>query len=304
MAVVRALIAELRPRQWIKNFACFAGLIFSGRLFTPLYIGKAGLSFALFCVIASAAYILNDIRDRETDRLHARTARRPIASGELPLPVAFAALAVLLVAAGIGSLGLGLDCLVVLGIYVAVNVWYSLQLKHSPILDVMCIGLGFVLRVVHGAYAVEVLPTAWTLLCIFFLAIFLGFAKRKAELAELTDHPGPARAVLDVYSDRYLDLLLTMTATMTIISYALFTVASHKNPTLVVTVLPVTYCIAHYMLNVMIASKGSVPEETLLTDKALLAGILVWVVLCVVILYGDVHFIVERATWYHEKPGQ
>jgi 4-hydroxybenzoate polyprenyltransferase len=229
--VARALVQELRPVQWIKNLTCLAGLIFSGRLFLPSYEWSAAVGFWAFCFASSAVYIFNDIIDRDKDRLNPRTAGRPIASGALPLPLAVLALIVLGTAAGLAACWLGWGCVLVISSYGALNVAYSLRLKHVVIADVMCIALGFVLRVVFGVYAVGVLPTPWIALCMFFLALFLGFAKRKAELARLAADSAHVRPVLTKYEAGYLDMLLTMSAATAILCYALFTVASHKNPT-------------------------------------------------------------------------
>ena len=241
-----------------------------------------------FCLASSAVYIFNDIIDREKDRLNPRTAMRPIASGALPVGAAAVAFCVLAVVSALSAFWLSLSCLMVVLTYGVMNVFYSIRLKHIVIADVMCIALGFVLRVVFGVYAVGVLPTPWIALCMFFLALFLGFAKRQAELARFSTDAAQVRPVLLKYDVNYLNMLLTMSATMAILCYALFTVTSNKNPTLVVTVVPVVYCVNRYLLQVMLFGHGASPDKILLSDKRLWAGILGWLAAYVVITYGDI----------------
>jgi 4-hydroxybenzoate polyprenyltransferase len=288
VSLARGLVVELRPAQWIKNLTCLAGLIFSGRLLVWRHQVEAALAFACFCAAASAVYILNDIVDRKKDRLNPRTARRPIAAGTLPVPAALVALAALAGAAAWGAAQLGPACAVVLLGYALLNVGYSLRLKHVVIADVMCIALGFVLRVLFGVYAVGVLPTPWIALCMFFLALFLGFAKRKAELARLAGDSAHARPVLAKYGADYLDMLLTMSAATAILCYALFTVTSHQNPTLVVTVVPVVYCVNRYLLQVALHGRGASPDRILLSDRRLWFGITAWLMAYLAVMYWDI----------------
>lgn len=285
--VTWALIRQLRPKQWVKNLTCLAGLVFSGLLFVPVAQYRAALAFAAFCMASSCVYIVNDFLDREKDRLNPRTAKRPLARGELPVWVAAVALVALLATSLAASARLGTACLAVVAIYAAQGVLYSATLKKVVIVDVMCIAVGFVLRVMYGVYAVGVLPTPWIILCMFFLALFLGFAKRQAELnAAAGSHA--ARPVLRKYRADYLQTLIVFSATTAVLAYALFTVTSHKNPTLVVTVLPVIYCVCRYLLQVMVGGRGESPDETLLYDRRILLGIAIWVLLFVAISYGNI----------------
>ena len=163
----------------------------------------------------------------------------------------------------------------------------------------ICIALGFVLRVMLGVYAVGVLPTPWIALCMFFLALFLGFAKRKSELARLAENSAHARPVLAKYDVNYLNMLLTMSATMAILCYALFTVASHKNPTLVVTIVPVVRLRQPlHILQVILHGRGASPDKILLSDKRLWVGILSWLVAYVAITYGDIQVFTNSHDWH------
>jgi 4-hydroxybenzoate polyprenyltransferase len=288
-----AMVVQLRPRQWIKNFACFGGLIFSGRLMETQHQIAAGVAFAAFCLASSAVYALNDLLDIEKDRANPRTARRPLASGDLPVWAGI----VLLLACAAGAVGLslklGVTCVAAVGFYMALNTAYSLKLKQEVVADVLCIALGFVLRLLFGVWAVGATPTSWVVLCMFFLATFLGFAKRHSELEALAGGSTAVRPVLASYSLPYLDTLIAMSAAMTVMCYAVFTAASHKNPTLVITIVPVVYCVLRYMMQVLVRGRGGTPEDILLTDRKIWLGVAVWLALCVWILYWDVRLIAE-----------
>jgi 4-hydroxybenzoate polyprenyltransferase len=296
--VARALLVELRPVQWVKNLACLAGLIFSGRLFVARSEAHAALGFWSFCFASSAVYILNDYLDREKDRLNPRTASRPLASGDLPVGVAAAAFLALVAAALAGAAFLGPPCVLVIATYGLMNVFYSMRLKEIVIADVMCIALGFVLRVLFGVYAVGVLPTPWIALCMFFLALFLGFAKRRAELSGLAKDSAQVRPVLAKYDVNYLNMLLVMSATTAVLCYALFTVASHKNPTLIVTVVPVVYCVNRYLLQVVLYHRGASPDKILLSDKRLWVGIGAWLLAYIAITYGNIQLFSQTGDWH------
>jgi 4-hydroxybenzoate polyprenyltransferase len=215
-----ALVGAARPYQWVKNLACLAGLLFSGQLLDPGAATHALLAVVGFSLAASAVYLVNDYLDRERDRANPRTAVRPLASGALPVWLAASEGATLAAVSAIVSVRLGLACVWVLSAYAGLNLAYALRLKRTVIADVMVIATGFVLRVLYGVYAVDVLPSSWIVLCMFFLALFLGFCKRRAELATAVagERPGATRPVLSKYTVGYLDMILGMTATLTICS--------------------------------------------------------------------------------------
>jgi 4-hydroxybenzoate polyprenyltransferase len=288
------LARAARPRQWIKNLACFAGLVFSGRLFEHQAIVHALLSFAGFCLAASAVYLLNDVVDRQLDRLNPSKRDRPIAAGLVPVPWALAATIVLAAGALGVTMPLAPVCLLILALYLLTNLAYSLRLKHAVLLDVLMIAFGFVLRVLHGVYAIEVRPTAWIVLCMFFLALFLGFAKRRGEMHLMGELEPFRRPVLSKYRIDFLDLLLGMTATLAILCYALYTVTGHHgDASLVVTVPLVTYGVARYLLLVTVEGEGEAPEKLLVTDRILLGTGALWVLSCVLVLYSKVQLFTE-----------
>jgi 4-hydroxybenzoate polyprenyltransferase len=289
---IGGLVASMRPRQWIKNLACFAGLIFSGHLFDAGAIRAAAWAFAGFCLASSSVYLVNDVCDRRSDAANPKKRSRPIASGRVPIAWALAASAALAAAALGSSLFLTTGCLAVLATYLVMGLAYSVRLKHTVLLDVMVIAVGFVLRILYGAFAVSVPPTPWIVLCMFFLALFLGFAKRRSELVRSEGGDPGHRPVLVKYRTGLLDLLLAMTATMSITCYALYTVIGRPDHgTLVVTVPLVVYGVYRYLLIVLVFDVGDTPEKDLIDDLPLIAAVIAWVVLCVLILYLDINFI-------------
>ncbi len=294
LTILFALVRSMRPKQWLKNVACFAGLVFSGQLFQPRVQAAALLAFVAFSLIASAVYLLNDLLDRTRDRANPRTASRPLASGLLPPWVALLSCLGLALASAAMARALGIAAFLCLVVYASLNVVYSLRLNRTVIADVMCIALGFVLRVLFGVYAVGVRPTPWILLCMFFLALLLGFSKRKGELASLGEDSGTSRPVLGKYSLAYLDMVIGMMCGMTILTYSLYSVSSHHNPSLVVTVVPVVYCVLRYGHQVIVKGRGESPEEILLSDPMLAIGILCWMLLCVAVLYTDLPLLIEH----------
>ena len=283
---ILALVEATRPAQWIKNLACLAGLIFSGRLFWPEMELRAWFAVGLFSACASAVYLLNDYLDRHKDRTNPRTAHRPIASNRLPIPLAMAAFFALATGAMVGAAVLSRTCLGVLFSYLLLNIAYSIRLKNTVIADVICIAIGFVLRVLFGVYAVQVAPTPWIILCMFFLALFLGFGKRRGELENLGERELGSRPVLAEYTVSFLDLAIGITATLTVMSYSLYCIAPHHGPAMVVTVLPVMYCVLRYAYKMLVEGHGQSPERLLYTDRMLWVGIASWVVLSVAVIYG------------------
>lgn len=287
----RGLLRAARPRQWIKNLVCFAGLIFSGRLFQVEAALEAIVAFVGFCLAASGIYLLNDICDRQSDRHNPKKRGRPIASGLVPVSWAFAASAVLIAMALASSVWLGPACAGVLVCYVSLSLAYSLRLKHVVLIDVLIIALGFVLRVLFGVYAVAVLPSPWIVLCMFFLSLFLGFAKRRGELNLVEDVEHFRRPVLRDYASGFLDHLLSMTAVMAIMCYALYTVSGRDgNASLVVTVPLVVFGVVRYLLMVTVHGLGDTPERQLIADRAILANAVLWIACCVALIYFDVDF--------------
>jgi len=270
-SVALAMVRALRPKQWAKNVLLLAALIFS-MSFTQVHAWeRVGLGFLAFSLVSSSGYILNDARDRESDRRHPRKRSRPIASGALPVGLAYAEMV------GIFTLGLGLSWwlspafLAVVLLYFVTTVSYSLYFKNIVILDVMMLAACYLWRAAAGAVVIAVPLSPWLLTCTAFLALFLGFNKRRGELMELDpSQVGKTRKNLSEYSDDMLVEFQAITTSGTIISYALYTVLGSPTPWMLVTLPYVLYGVFRYIWLVNAKREGAAPDETLLRDVPIL----------------------------------
>jgi 4-hydroxybenzoate polyprenyltransferase len=278
-----AALRLLRPRQWLKGFFCIAPVVFAGRAQEPALLLRALLCTVSFIATASAIYVLNDIVDREFDARHPVKQHRPIAAGIIGLGEAWTmfALAALL---GFGiAFWLGSSVLMIVGFYLVLSIAYSLRLKRIVVLDVLVVSAGFLLRIFAGAEAVNVPVSTWILLCTFFLALFLGFAKRRAEIAQ-TSSAG-TRAVLAEYDEQALDTFTAICAALALASYALFTTSAGREPTLVITCPPVAFAIFRYLL-LCRRGGGESTDSMLVHDRPMQVAIVLWIVLYAWVLYG------------------
>ena len=284
------MLRAVRPRQWVKNLFVLAPLVFAHRLEDPESFLRGLLAFGAFCALASAVYLVNDVRDREADRLHPRKRHRPIASGELSVGAAIAA-ATVLAAIALGSgFWLGIHFAVVLLIYLAINVAYSAGLKEVVILDVMILSLGFVLRVEAGAAAIRVEVSSWLLLCTIFLALFLAFSKRRHEIELLAEAAPAQRRVLTHYSVPFLDQMINVVTASAVVSYALYamapeSVAKHGRG-LVLTIPFVLFGIFRYLYLTYQRTGARNPTEEILFDGPFLVNLLLWTLAVSWLLYG------------------
>jgi len=288
-----AIVRLMRPHQWIKNSFCLAGLVFSSQLTDPEAIATALETALCFCLASSTVYVFNDLVDRDRDRLHPTKRNRPIASGAVK-PGQACALAVILAALTlIGSSQVHIGAFICVALYLLNNLLYSFLLKHQFLFDVLGIAVGFVLRLLGGTYAIGEQPTAWIVLCTLFLAFFLGFAKRRGELAALLESEEglSRRPVLHHYSLDYLDQLLTNAGTMTIVCYAMFTASGDKNRTLVLTLPVVYYAIMRYTQRILVHGKGEEPEKLLIKDPHMIVSSILWLVLYLAIERSGIHLI-------------
>lgn len=285
-----AIWRTLRPQQWTKNGLVFAALIFSKNLLDPSAIGRTTTAFILMCMLSSSMYIVNDILDREHDARHPKKKKRPIASGQLQIPVAMA-IAIGLLAVGLpGAFLLSVSFGRVALAYAGLVLSYSIVLKHRVILDVIAIAIGFVLRAGAGAVVIAVEISPWLLLCTFLLAIFLALAKRRSELSILGDEPDYYRPVLRKYSPAFLDQMVSVATATTVIAYALYTMDSHTieffgTPNLIYTFPFVVYGIYRYLYLTYHKEMGSSPEMILLTDRGIILDIIGWVISVSLIIY-------------------
>jgi 4-hydroxybenzoate polyprenyltransferase len=281
----------MRPAQWAKNLFVLAPLVFGDLLFDGRAVARAVLALVVFCCGSSAVYLINDIRDREEDRLHPLKRLRPLAAGTLGVPTAVAAVAVLAAAAFAVALWLGLPFTWILGTYVALNVLYTLWFKHMVILDVMSISLGFVLRVEAGAQATGVAVSRWLFLCTIFLALFLAFSKRRHEITLLAGAASGQRPVLDHYSPAFLDQMINVVTASSVVSYALYAVAPETvqkfhTQNLIYTIPLVLYGIFRYLYLLYQRPEDRNPTEAILRDPPFLLNILLWGLAVLWIVYG------------------
>lgn len=288
--MLRDIAAAARPRQWSKNLFCFAALVFADRLNNPAALLQATLGFLSFCFASSAVYVYNDIQDRNQDRAHPIKRRRPIAAGRLSVRSALVEATILVMASAAFSCTLRLRFRGVLAIYLVTSFLYSLILKRLVIVDVMTIAIGFVLRVQSGIEAISAPQSAWVLLCMFFMALFLGFGKRRGEITGLHGTDGRTqRPVLLAYSIPYLNILLGLSATTAIVCYSLYAVTVQASETFLLTILPVSFGIARYLLLIIVRTEGEDPDEMLTRDVPLILAVIAWALLCVTILYFGMH---------------
>ena len=288
--MIGAVVVSLRPRQWVKNLFVFAGVVFGQKLLTPALFSAFG-AFLIFCGLSGAVYLLNDVADREQDRLHPEKRNRPVAAGWLPAGVAVIA-AVVLIVAGLGASVLisGPFALAALA-YVMLLSAYSAWLKHLVIVDVLVVAIGFVLRAVAGALAVQVAISSWLLICTILLALFLALGKRRHEVISLDSAAVHHRAILAEYSAALLDQMIAVVTASTVTAYALYTmspetVAKFHTHWLPATLPFVLYGIFRYLYLLYQRRLGGNPSELLLGDRALLINTICWICAVLLIIYG------------------
>ena len=291
MSTLRLVVSSVRPWEWTKNTLVFAALFFSKNLLNTELFAKAFLAFGLFCLTSGSIYLINDIFDQKEDKRHPHKSKRPIASGALPISVAAPVAVFMVITTIIGSLLLNPMFGVVTAIYVLLNFAYSKWLKHVVILDVFSIALGFVLRVVAGAVVIDVVMSQWLLICTMLLALFLGFTKRRYEVVALANDASLHRRVLAEYSPLFLDMMIGIVTSATVVVYTLYTVSAEtverfNTDRLLFTVPFVLYGIFRYLYLVYHKGKGWNPAHALLADGPLLINIFLWVFVAGLIIYS------------------
>jgi 4-hydroxybenzoate polyprenyltransferase len=281
----------IRIPQWLKNTFLFAPLIFSQHLFEWPYASKAVFAFIGFCLISSIVYVVNDIFDRDSDKLHPLKRERPLASGVLGLIDAWIVMLILL--AGIIYLipFLSTYFWYTVFLYAILNLFYSLFLKKIVLVDVFIIAAGFMLRVLAGVFAIEVEISSWLILCTLFVSIFLGISKRRSELIlTVTNESFEARPVLKHYNLAFMDQIMTIAASGMAISYALYTVADRTIKTfqtenLIFTTVFVLFGIFRYIFLMRDRKTDDNPMHILLSDIPMIVNMTLWFLVCVVIIY-------------------
>ena len=287
------LLLSLRPAQWIKNLLVFAGLLFGRRLLDAASVFDAVSAFLVFCALSAVVYLVNDVADRDSDRLHPLKSRRPIASGALPVPVALG----VALALGSGALAsafvIGPAFAAVAAAYLALQVLYSFALKHVVIIDVLTIAIGFVLRAVGGAVAVHVEISHWLLVCTILLALFIALAKRRHEIVLLASDAATHRPILGEYTPYLLDQMIGVVTASTLISYIFYTISPETQVKFGTAWLGLTipfplYGIFRYLYLVHQREGGGSPADLLLTDRPLLACVALWALTVALIIYHPV----------------
>ncbi|HVD48430.1 MAG TPA: decaprenyl-phosphate phosphoribosyltransferase [Gaiellaceae bacterium] len=280
----RATLVALRPRQWSKNLLVFAGLVFAAKLGDAGRWAEALACFAAYCAVSSAAYLANDVRDREADRAHPVKRARPIARGELSPRAALMLSAALTLAAGAICAVLGPLSLALVAGFAALQAAYTLGLKHVVLIDVLAIAGLFVIRAAAGAAAVDVRISPWLLLCTALLALFLALAKRRGELVLVGAERTPGRRVLEGYSLELVDQLVAIVASSTVIAYAVYTLTAPHSRALLATVPFVVFGVFRYLLLMHRDDIGEEPEQVLLTDVPILLAVAGWIATAAAIL--------------------
>lgn len=283
--MIKELIISMRPRQWYKNLVIFIGIVFSLNLLNFNLWIDAISAFAIFCALSGSIYVINDILDVEKDKNHPKKLRRPIASGKLNINYAIFSVIILVAVSFSISYLINLLFLVTALTFFILLLVYSLFLKHLIIVDILVISTGFVLRAIAGCLAVGVLVSPWLIICAFLLALFLGIGKRRHELVLLGDNAANHRKILDGYSTEMLDQMTNITTSALIMSYSLYTFFTGKI-FIMLTIPFAFYGLFRYIYLVHAENFGGEPEM-LFKDKGMLLSITLWILLVVLVLYGN-----------------
>jgi 4-hydroxybenzoate polyprenyltransferase len=291
MPNLTALLRLLRPKQWVKNTFVCAGVLFGVQFHNPPLLRAMLLAIIAFCLMGSSVYVLNDYLDRESDRKHPTKKHRPLASGTVTTAQGMSAAALCLCVALLAAWTADVRVLAIVLVYLAINIAYSLSLKHQAVTDVFCIASGFMLRILAGTWGIRIAPSGWLLLTGMFITLFLGFAKRRAEW---TDALGAhmRRPVLDTYSPELLDTFLSITATGAVLSYGLYTLDAktielHHTDKLIYTLPFVLFGLFRYLYLLHRHKKGENPSTDVFTDRQ--------IIICALAYVGTALWLLSRA---------
>lgn len=286
---VRYLWKTMRPKQWTKNVFVWAALIFDGKLFDPTYFSHTLLTFLLFCLVSSVVYTINDVADIKKDRQHPEKRNRPLASGALRPRNALIGAALLFALTVPGALWLGGGLALTLYGYLAVMIAYSFWLKNIVIVDVLTIAAGFVLRVAAGAIVVDAARfSPWIYVCMALLALFLALGKRRQEIVLLQENAGNTRAILQEYSLRFVDEMLGLVSSTTVMAYSLYTFAAPNLPPnhlMMLTIPFVLYGLFRYLYLIHVKGETDPPDVVALKDRALQVDILLFGLVVFLVFY-------------------
>jgi 4-hydroxybenzoate polyprenyltransferase len=287
--MIKALIRALRPHQWVKNVILFAALVFDRQLMNWQGFLHTVLAVITFCAISSSVYLMNDLLDIESDRQHPKKKNRPIASGKLPIPVAIGASSFLGIGSLISAYIISRSFFFVVLTYLLIQIAYSTFLKTQPIIDVMVLASGFLLRVGAGTTIIAVERfSPWLYMCTGLLALFIGFGKRRAEMTVLEENAGDHRVALRGYTIPLLDKLITIVSTSTLMAYSLYTISAPNisdNHAMLITVIFVIFGLFRYQYLLEVKEAGGAPVEVLMEDRPLQIDVLLWGLSVLVIFY-------------------
>ncbi|MGA9724028.1 MAG: decaprenyl-phosphate phosphoribosyltransferase [Candidatus Binatus sp.] len=285
-----AMIRLARPHQWIKNALVLAALVFGQRLFVFHDVVLAAVAFVAFCALSSAGYVLNDIADRDADRLNPEKCDRPLARGDLTVAAATREALALAAIAGVLSVILGPEFLGIAVLYAALQFVYSLWAKHQVIVDVIAVAIGFVLRAFAGGVAIHVEVSPWLVFITFVLALFLVLARRRHELIALGDDAIAHRSALSQYSVRLVDQMISIVAGAALVSYMIYTASTEVEaklgtPHLYLTVPFVAFGILRYLYLIDERNEGGDPARILLQDRPMMLAVVLWILTDIALLY-------------------
>ncbi len=291
MKTLFVLLNLLRVKQWVKNTFIFFPLLFAEQFFSFGLLKNAALAFLSFCLISSGLYILNDLLDKEKDRLHPKKSKRPLAKKNINLKLIYPLILTLLLAglAIAGRIDQGVAAIAFL--FIVVHLIYNFYTKHIVLLDVFFIAIGFQLRIWAGALACDVFPSVWLQMCVFILALFLGFTKRRCEILILKEKAPEHRSVLSHYTAYMLDQMIIICSTLAVVFYGLYAISPEimrrtGNQQMVYSVAFVIYGIFRYLYLVHVKKMGDEPGELLLSDWPLLICVLLWIGYVGLVIYG------------------
>lgn len=281
------IFKSFRPKQWVKNFFVFAAILFSRNFFNYSLLLRVTYIFLIFCALSSSVYLINDVVDIEKDRKHPKKKFRPIAAGKVPVWLAVTIAVIFSIVSLILSFELNFYTGIVSIVYFLQSVAYSFYFKNVVIIDVMVVAVGYVLRAVAGATAIEVGVSVWLLISITLLSLFLPLCKRRHEVSLVSGNA--TRKVLQEYTVEFLDQLISIVTASTIVVYSLYTFMSNTRPAahryLMLTIPFVMYGIFRYLFLVYTRDLGGEPEEIVLKDRPLIINILLWIITAGVVLY-------------------
>jgi 4-hydroxybenzoate polyprenyltransferase len=286
------ILLSLRPVQWIKNGFLLIPLIFARRMFDPDSLLQSTSALAIFCLTVGGIYLVNDLSDLEADRKHPTKRFRPLAAGHVSPPVARVTAVVLLAVSLAWAWNVNRGFLIALAVYVAIQLLYSYRLKEVVILDIFCVSSGFFIRVIAGALAIEVEISSWLIVCTVLISMFLSVAKRRNELILFGETGARGhRKVLEKYSLQLFDQMISIILACTLLSYMLYcvsrqTVEKFGSDRMIYSSPFVLYGVFRYLYLIHKESRGGAPERVLLTDIPLLIDVVLWVIVCMLVIYG------------------